>query len=103
MKNIRKGDRVQVIAGNDKGRIGKVLSVDPETNRIIVENVRMLTKHQRATQTQREPGIVKREGTIHISNVLPLCPECDEPTRIGFTEVEGKKMRRCKRCGEIFE
>jgi large subunit ribosomal protein L24 len=46
---------------------------------------------------------VKREGTIHISNVLPLCPECDEPTRIGFTEVEGKKMRRCKRCGEIFE
>lgn len=103
MKKIRKGDRVQVIAGNDKGKIGKVLVVNPETNRVIVENVRMITKHQRATQSLKEPGIVKREGTIHMSNVLPLCPECDEPVRVGFTEVDGKKMRRCKRCGEIFE
>jgi len=103
MSKVRKGDRVQVIAGNDKGKIGRVLVVYPDKDRIIVENVRMITKHQRATQSLREPGIVKREGTIHISDVMPICPECDEPTRVGHTTVEGKKMRRCKRCGEIFE
>jgi len=103
MHKIRKGDRVQVVAGNDRGRIGRVLAVIPGRDRIIVENVNMITKHQRATQSLREPGIIQREGTIHMSNVLPICPECDEPTRVGFTEVEGRKMRVCKRCGEIFE
>ena len=103
MNKVRKGDRVQVVAGNDRGRIGRVLTVIPETHRVIVENVNMITKHQRATQSLRQPGIIQREGTIHMSNVLPICPECDEPTRVGFTEVEGRKMRVCKRCGEIFE
>ncbi len=103
MKRIRKGDRVQVIAGNDRGKIGRVLAVYPEKDRIIVERVHMITKHQRATQSMREPGIVKREGTIHVSNVMPICPECDEPTRLGFDMVDEKKMRRCKRCGETFE
>jgi large subunit ribosomal protein L24 len=103
MHKIRKGDRVRVVAGNDRGRIGRVLTVIPEKNRIIVENVNMITKHQRATQSLRQPGIVQREGTIHMSNVMPICPECDEPTRVGFTEVEGRKMRVCKQCGEIFE
>jgi large subunit ribosomal protein L24 len=102
MRKVRKGDRVKVIAGNDRGRIGKVMVVYPEQNRIIVENVHMITKHQRATQNLREPGIIKREGTIHISNVLVLCPECGAPTRVGFAEVEGEKMRRCTQCGETF-
>ena len=103
MRKIRKGDRVRVIAGNDRGKTGRVLVVYPEKSRIIVENVHMMTKHQRATQNLREPGIIKREGTIHISNVLPICPECGEPTRVGFSEVEGVKMRLCKQCGENFE
>ena len=103
MHKIRKGDRVQVVAGNDRGRTGRVLAVIPEKNRIIVENVNMITKHQRATQSLRQPGIIQREGTIHMSNVLPICPECDEPTRVGFTVVEGRKMRVCRQCGEIFE
>ncbi len=103
MRKVRKGDHVQVIAGNDRGKIGRVLVVYPERERIIVENVHMITKHQRATQNLREPGIIKREGSIHISNVLPICPECDAPARIGFAEVDGRKMRRCKQCGEIFE
>jgi large subunit ribosomal protein L24 len=102
MRTVRKGDRVKVIAGNDRGRIGKVLVVYPERNRVIVENVHMISKHQRPTQTLREPGIIKREGTIHISNVLPICPECGLPTRVGFTIVDGEKMRRCKQCGEVF-
>ena len=103
MKKVKKGDRVQVIAGNDRGKIGRVLAVYPERKRAIVENVHMITKHQRATQNLRQPGIVRREGTINLSNLLPICPECDEPTRVGFVEVDGKKMRRCKQCGENFE
>lgn len=102
MRKVRKGDRVKVIAGNDRGRIGKVLVVYPERNRIIVENVHMITKHQRATQSLREPGIIKREGTIRASDVLLVCPECGIPTRVGFTVVDGEKMRCCKQCGEIF-
>ncbi len=102
MRTVRRGDRVKVVAGNDRGKIGKVLVVYPDRNRVIVENVHMITKHQRPTQTLREPGIIKREGTIHISNVLPICPECGLPTRVGFTMVEGEKMRRCKQCGEAF-
>jgi large subunit ribosomal protein L24 len=102
MERVRKGDRVQVIAGNDRGRVGRVLVVHPDKQRIIVETVHMITKHQRATQQLREPGIVKREGTIHVSNVLPICPECDRPTRVSFVTVEGDKMRRCRHCGESF-
>ncbi|MCD5415878.1 50S ribosomal protein L24 [Candidatus Bipolaricaulota bacterium] len=102
MRKVRKGDRVKVISGNDKGKIGRVLVVYPERERIIVENVRMITKHQRATQTMREPGIVRREGTIHISNVLPICSDCGLPTRVGFTVVDGDKMRRCNQCGKAF-
>ncbi len=103
MNRIRKGDRVQVIAGNDRGKIGRVLAIQPSRGRAIVENVHMITKHQRATQQLRQPGIVQREGTINLSNLLPICPECDEATRIGFVDVEGRKMRRCKKCGETFE
>ncbi len=103
MRKIRKGDRVRVIAGNDRGKVGRVLAVYPERGRAIVENVHMIKKHQRATQSLREPGIVQREGTINLSNLLPLCPECDEPTRVGFADVEGAKLRRCKQCGENFE
>jgi large subunit ribosomal protein L24 len=103
MKKVKKGDRVQVIAGNDRGKIGRVLAVHPERGRAIVENVHMITKHQRATQNLRQPGIIQREGTINMSNLLMICPECDEPTRVGFAEVDGKKLRRCKQCGENFE
>jgi len=102
MRKIHKGDRVKVIAGNDRGKTGKVMVVYPDRDRIIVENVNMITKHQRATQNLREPGIIKREGTIHISNVLPICPECDAPTRVEFKVVDGVKLRHCKKCGEIF-
>jgi len=103
MKKIKKGDQVQVIAGNDRGKIGRVLAVHTERGRAIVENVHMITKHQRATQNLRQPGIVQREGTINLSNLMTICPECDEATRVGFAEVDGKKMRRCKQCGENFE
>jgi large subunit ribosomal protein L24 len=102
MRSVRKGDRVQVLSGDDRGKIGRVLVVIPEKSRIVIENVNMITKHQRATQNLRQPGIVKREGTVHISNVLPICPECDTPSRVRFVDVDNKKVRKCSRCGETF-
>ncbi|MEA3356342.1 MAG: 50S ribosomal protein L24 [Candidatus Bipolaricaulota bacterium] len=102
MRKLRKGDRVKVTAGKDRGKVGKVLTVYPNRDRVIVENVNMITKHQRPTQKMREPGIIRREGTIDISNVMVICPECGIPTRVEHVVVNGERMRRCKQCGEIF-
>ncbi len=100
---VKKGDRVMVISGDDKGKIGKVLVVYPDRNRVLVEGVNIVTKHQRPTLTIREPGIIKREAPIHISNVKVICPECSTPTRIGYAIVEGRKRRQCKKCGATFD
>lgn len=103
MRKVRKGDRVQVISGNDKGKVGEVLRVEPQQGTIIVENVNFRLKHQGRTSQQREPGIIEREEPIHISNVLPVCPSCDTPTRVGFERVAGEKVRVCKKCGGTLE
>jgi len=98
MRKVKQGDRVRVIAGNGKGKTGEVLRVEPEGNKVVVENVNIQVKHQGRTQQHREPGILEREGPIHISNVLPICPSCDQPTRVGFDTVAGEKVRVCKKC-----
>ncbi|MBC7220256.1 50S ribosomal protein L24 [Candidatus Bipolaricaulota bacterium] len=102
MRKVRKGDRVKVISGEDRGKIGKVLQVFPDEARVLVEGVNIVTKHQRPTQAVREPGIIKRESPIHLSNVKVVCPECGTPSRLGIAMVEGQKLRRCKRCGATF-
>jgi large subunit ribosomal protein L24 len=99
---VKKGDRVKVISGDDRGKIGKVLRIFPAENRVLVEGVNIVTKHQRPTATIREPGIIKKEAPIPISKVKVLCPECGVPTRIGFAWVEGRKLRRCQQCGATF-
>ncbi|MFP4589744.1 MAG: 50S ribosomal protein L24 [Candidatus Bipolaricaulota bacterium] len=103
MRNVKQGDRVKVISGNDKGQIGEVLKVEPEEKYIVVENVNMRYKHKGRTQQHREPGIIEREEPIHISNVMPVCPSCDEPTRVGYDEIAGEKVRVCKKCGGTIE
>lgn len=104
MSKIRKGDTVRVIAGNDRGKEGQVLQVLPEEHRIIVKGVQMITRHLRPSAKHREGGIVQQEGTIEISNVLLICPECDQPTRVGFAFTEaGEKVRKCKQCGKTFD
>jgi large subunit ribosomal protein L24 len=102
MRRIKKGDIVRVISGNDRGKEGEVLKVFPKEDKILVRGVNIITKHQRPTARQREGGIIEREGKIHLSNVLPICPECDSPTRVGFATLEEEKVRVCKRCGETF-
>ena len=99
--HIKKGDQVQVIAGNDKGSTGEVLQVFPAKNRAIVERVNMVKKHQKPTQ-DNPGGIVEMEAPIHISNLMLLDPKSGEPTRIGRKVVDGKLVRYSKKSGELF-
>jgi large subunit ribosomal protein L24 len=104
MRKVKKGDIVKVISGNDRGKRGEVMRLLPEKERLIVKGVNIITRHQRPTARQREGGIIEREGTIHLSNVLVICPVCDRPTRVGFMFTEaGEKLRACKKCGESFD
>ncbi len=98
--NIKKGDTVYVNAGNDKGKTGKVLSVDPAKQRVIVEGVNMVSKHTKPNAKQPQGGIIKQEAPIHVSNLNLIDPKSGKPTRVGF-KVEGdKKVRIAKKSGE---
>ena len=100
MNRIKKGDTVYVNAGNDKGKTGKVLSVDPAKDRAIVEGVNMVSKHTKPNAKQPQGGIIKQEAPIHISNLNLIDPKSGKPTRVGF-KVEGdKKVRIAKKSGE---
>jgi len=105
---IRKNDNVIVISGNARGKSGKVLKVFPEKNRIIVEGVNIIKRHSRPSQKNPQGGIVQREGTIHISNVMLLDPKTNAPTRVGMKEVKDettgkrRRMRVAKGTGEMF-
>lgn len=97
---LHKGDEVVVIAGKDKGRRGTISRVIPEKNRVIVDGINVVKKHQRATQTVRQAGIIDREMPIHISNVAAVSPGDGNATRVGYrVDDEGNKYRTCKRTG----
>ena len=81
--HIKKGDIVKVIAGDDKGKQGRVLKVLPKKNKVIVEGVNVVFKHKKPTSQDQQSNIIEQEAPIHISNVLPICPETGEPTRVG--------------------
>ena len=100
---IRKGDRVKVIAGKDKGKEGKVLRSMPETERVVVENVHMIKKHTRPSQKNQQGGIIEMEGTIHVSNVMLVCPNCGQPTRVSRRRDDGTRIRTCKKCGKDID
>ena len=100
--NVKTGDNVLVITGKDAGKKGKVLSVDVKNGRVFVEGVNMVSKHQKARKAQEKSQIVKKEGSIDISNVMILCPTCGKPTRVKHTVVDGKSVRVCK-CGATLQ
>ncbi|MDP2181220.1 MAG: 50S ribosomal protein L24 [Actinomycetota bacterium] len=100
---VRKGDKVRVIAGKDKGKESRVLRVLTEKQRLVVEHVNMIKKHQRPTSKQPQGGILELEGTIHVSNVMLLCPSCSEPTRVGRRREDGSRVRVCKKCGNDID
>ena len=100
---IRKGDRVVVLTGKDKGRSGEVIEVNPKDNRATVRGINIVRKHQRQTANQ-EGGIISREAPVHISNLAIADPKDDKPTRIGFkTLTDGRKVRVAKRSGETID
>ena len=101
--NVRRGDRVKVISGKDAGKEGKVLKAFPERQRVVVEGVNKVKKHQRPTQKQPQGGILEIEAPVHVSNVMLICPNCGEPTRVGHLREDGARLRVCKRCGKQIE
>jgi len=98
---IKKGDTVRVIAGKDKDKEGKVLSVDRKNNRVVVEGINMITKHTKPSAANQQGGIINQEGPIDISNVMYVVN--GKVTRIGFTEKDGKKVRVAKATGEVID
>ena len=98
---IKKGDTIHVITGNDTGKSGRVIKVYPDTNKIVVEGVNRVKKHARPTQENPQGGIIEKEATIHISNVMLVAGS--KPTRVGFKSLEdGRKVKFAKKTGEII-
>ncbi|SEL99811.1 LSU ribosomal protein L24P [Syntrophus gentianae] len=103
LKHLKKGDLVKVTAGKEKGKTGKVLSVIKEKNRVVIEKLNMIKRHQKAN-AMGKGGIVDKEGSIHASNVSIMCGKCNKETRIGIKMIEdGKKVRICKKCSDILD
>ncbi len=102
---IRKNDKVMVIAGKDKGKIGAVRKVLKKKDAVLVEKVNVSKRHTKANPYQQQPGgIVEKEMPIDISNVMLVCGSCAKPTRVGYRQTDdGKKVRFCKKCNEIIE
>jgi large subunit ribosomal protein L24 len=100
---IKKGDKVVVLAGRDKGRVGEVIQVLPKESRALVRGVNLVKRHQRQTAKQ-EGGIISKEGTIHLSNLAFVDPKDDKPTRVGFKILDdGRKVRFAKRSGDLID
>ena len=103
---IRTDDQVLVIGGKDRGKRGKVLRVDPKKERVFVEGLNMIKRHQRPQQTaggQTAGGVIEREGPIHVSNVMLIDPKDNKPTRVGVEVVDGKRVRIAKRSGQRLD
>ena len=102
---IKRGDQVRVMTGRDRGKTGRVLAVDPSKRTIMVEHAGMIKRHTRANPSKNvKGGIVEKEGSMSISNVLLLCPACNKGTRLGHKVLpDGTKERVCRRCGNSLE
>ncbi len=104
MRKLKTGDTVFVIAGKDKGKIGRILRVFPKEDRAIVEGVNRIKKHVKPTPRNPQGGIIEVFGKIHISNLMLVCPKCNKPTRVGIKILEDKrKLRYCKKCGDFVD
>lgn len=97
--NIKKGDKVKVLAGKDRGSEGAVLRALPQQQRVVVEKVNMITKAQHPTQANPQGGLAHMEAPIHVSNVMLVCPKCNQATRVNVKRDGNKKIRVCKKCG----
>jgi large subunit ribosomal protein L24 len=102
--NIKKNDKVKVLTGKDRGKIGKVLKVDRKKQRILVENINIVKRHTRPTAQNRQGGILESEAPVHSSNVMLMCNKCIKPVRIKMQLLDdGKKVRVCRKCNEQID
>jgi large subunit ribosomal protein L24 len=101
---IKKDDKVKIVAGKDNGKIGKVLKVLRNKNRILVENINIVKRHTKPNAQTRQGGIIESEAPIHWSNVMLMCNKCIKPARIKMQRLDdGKKVRVCRKCNEIID
>lgn len=102
--HLKKDDKVKIIAGKDKGKIGKVLKVLHKKERVLVENINIVKRHTRPSATNRQGGIVESEAPIEWSNVMLMCNKCVSPVRIKMHHLDdGKKVRICRKCNELID
>lgn len=102
--NIRRGDKVRILAGKDRDKEGPVERVLPKESRVVVAGLNIVKRHQRAQPGVRQGGIIERPNPLHISNVQLVCTHCSKPTRVGFVFLEdGRKVRQCKKCHETID
>ena len=102
--HVKKNDTVKVIAGKEKGKTGKVIVVLPKKERIIIEKINLVKRHTKPKGAAGQGGIIEKEGAIHISNVMVVCPKCNSAVRFGYKLLEdGNKVRVCKKCEEVID
>jgi large subunit ribosomal protein L24 len=102
MMHVKKGDKVRVLSGKDKGKTGVILAAYPKEARVLVEGVNIVKKHTKPSQLNPQGGIISQEAPIHVSNVMPIDPKSGNPTRVGYKTVDGKKVRVAK-SGEVLD
>ena len=100
---VKTGDKVKVIAGKDKGKEGTILSVNKKSNKVVVEGINLVKKHQKPSQTNPNGGINDQEAAIDASNVMLIDPETNQPTRISHEVIDGKKVRVAKKSGKAID
>jgi large subunit ribosomal protein L24 len=102
--SVRRDDTVELITGKDKGKRGAITRVFPEANRVVVEGANMVKRHRRRQGGSLQAGIIDMPAPLSRSNVMLVCPSCDEPTRVGHgTMPDGTRVRVCKKCGEVID
>jgi large subunit ribosomal protein L24 len=102
--HLKKGDQVTVIAGKEKGKSGKVLKVLSKKESALIEKVNFVKKHSRPSDKNRQGGILEKEAPLPVSNLMIICAKCNVPVRVGKKILEdGKKLRCCKKCGELMD
>ena len=102
--HVKRGDRVVVVSGKDKGKVANIIKVVTSENKVIVEGCNMVTKAQKPQPMAGiQGGLIKMEAPLDSSNVMVVCPTCEKPTRIKHDVVDGKKVRVCKKCGEQLD
>jgi large subunit ribosomal protein L24 len=104
LARVKKNDLVMVIAGKHRKATGKVLRVLPEENRAVVERINVVKRHMKPRGPQSPGGVVEKEASIHLSNLMPMCERCNAPVRVGVRALQdGTKARMCRRCNELLD